>query len=169
MTHEDETPKAVYPEGYRSPSVADGTVSPGLVDAVLELFDRYGPAGVESTVTEIRQMAIAAAEIAALTIVLGDAPANTELVTTAGAEALARYLYARGVQVEAVVSPDRRPVTATARVVESTPGHVTVRVWVGRQPGSRGNAGSLTFRADEWAELSGSGLLSIGVEQGVPS
>ena len=67
------------------------------------------------------------------------------------------------------MSADRRPVTATARVVESTPGHVTVRVWVGRQPGSRGNAGSLTFRADEWAELAGGGLLSIDIEPGEPS
>lgn len=67
------------------------------------------------------------------------------------------------------MSPDRRPVTATARVVESTPGHVTVRVWVGRQPGSRGSAGSLTFRLDEWAELAGSGMLTLAVEAGGPS
>lgn len=93
MDHTDETP----PVGYRPPSVADGTVSQGLIDGIRDLFDRYGPAGVESAVIEMRQML--AVEIAALTVVLGDAPASTELVTTAGAEALARYLVDHGVRV----------------------------------------------------------------------
>ena len=95
MDHTDETP----PVGYRPPSVADGTVSQGLIDGIRDLFDRYGPAGVESAVIEMRQMLADAVEVAALTVVLGDAPASTELVTTAGAEALARYLVDHGVRV----------------------------------------------------------------------
>lgn len=85
MNHTDDTPEVVYPEG--------------LVDAIRDLFDQYWLPGVESAVIEMRQMLMSAAEIAALTIVLGDAPANTELVTPAGAEAFARYLFDHGVGV----------------------------------------------------------------------
>ena len=40
-------------------------------------------------------------------------------------------------------------------VNESNPAHVKVQVFVGRQEGSRGNAGKLTLRRDEWEELKG--------------
>lgn len=45
------------------------------------------------------------------------------------------------------------PVTAALRVVDSNPGHTRVQVFVGRNTGGRGSAGTLTFRTDEWREL----------------
>lgn len=57
-----------------------------------------------------------------------------------------------------------RAVSAGVRVVGRNPEHVTVVVFAGRNPGARGNSGSLVFRADEWDELAGSGLLTLAVE-----
>jgi hypothetical protein len=46
------------------------------------------------------------------------------------------------------------------RVENETPAHVTVGVFAGRRPGSRGKCGSLTFRVEEWPEFRD--LLEIG-------
>ena len=46
-----------------------------------------------------------------------------------------------------------RPVTILLREVRRNPGHVRIRVFVGRQPGARGVAGELTLRVDEWDEI----------------
>lgn len=43
--------------------------------------------------------------------------------------------------------------TVMFREIARNPGHVMVRVWVGRNPGARGAAGTLTLRTDEWDEL----------------
>lgn len=53
------------------------------------------------------------------------------------------------------VEPERgqRETTVTMRVDDVNPGHCWVSVFVGRNPGSRGYAGRLTFRTDELAEL----------------
>lgn len=48
---------------------------------------------------------------------------------------------------------DQRPVTATIRVVNRNAAHVTLAVFVGRQEGSRGHAGTLTLRTDEYDQL----------------
>ena len=63
---------------------------------------------------------------------------------------------------------DPRRVTAVVRIQEANPAHVTVSVWVGRQPGSRGRAGTLAFGANEWAELSANGVVELTVEPGAP-
>jgi hypothetical protein len=46
-----------------------------------------------------------------------------------------------------------RPVSCAVRVISRNAGHVHVAVWAGRNEGARGNAGTLTFRTDEWFEL----------------
>ena len=43
--------------------------------------------------------------------------------------------------------------------------HQVYPIFVGRQPGSRGLAGVLTFRADEWRELHRDGRLTL-IEDG---
>lgn len=48
---------------------------------------------------------------------------------------------------------DDRPLIKALRVDSENPGHVQVTVFVGRQEGSLGHAGTLTFRKDEWDEL----------------
>jgi hypothetical protein len=45
------------------------------------------------------------------------------------------------------------PVTAGIRVDSQNPGHTTISVFVGRNPGARGHAGTLTLRTDEWHQL----------------
>lgn len=44
-------------------------------------------------------------------------------------------------------------VSVAFREDERNPAHVTVSVFVGRNEGSRGHAGQITVRADEWDEL----------------
>jgi hypothetical protein len=39
------------------------------------------------------------------------------------------------------------------RVEHETPQHITVGLFAGKRPGSRGKCGTLTMRHDEWAEL----------------
>lgn len=39
------------------------------------------------------------------------------------------------------------------RVEHETPGHITVGVFAGKQPGSRGKCGTLTMEPQEWDEL----------------
>jgi hypothetical protein len=39
------------------------------------------------------------------------------------------------------------------RVEHETPGHVTVGVFAGKRPGSRGKCGELTMEWEEWREL----------------
>lgn len=46
-----------------------------------------------------------------------------------------------------------RPTTILLREDDRNPGHVRVTVWIGRNPGARGNSGTLTIRTDEWDEL----------------
>jgi len=43
--------------------------------------------------------------------------------------------------------------TISLREDERNPGHVRVSVFVGRQPGSRGHAGQIVLRTDEWDDL----------------
>lgn len=43
--------------------------------------------------------------------------------------------------------------TVMFREVDRNPGHVRITVWIGRNHGARGNAGTLTLRTDEWDEL----------------
>lgn len=45
------------------------------------------------------------------------------------------------------------PPTVTFRVDDANPGHTTLSVFVGRTPGARGHAGTLTLRTDELAAL----------------
>lgn len=40
-------------EEYREPSIADGTVSPGLIEGLRRLTDEYGLSGVRSTLDEM--------------------------------------------------------------------------------------------------------------------
>lgn len=46
-----------------------------------------------------------------------------------------------------------RPATIAYRVIARNPAHVVVVIFAGRTEGARGNAGQLTFRADEWDAL----------------
>lgn len=46
-----------------------------------------------------------------------------------------------------------RPVGVTMVETDRNPAHVRVKVWAGRNKGSRALAGELTFRTDEWDEL----------------
>lgn len=46
-----------------------------------------------------------------------------------------------------------RPVSAGLRVDSENPGHAVVSVFVGRTPGARGHAGTLTLRTDELTDL----------------
>lgn len=39
------------------------------------------------------------------------------------------------------------------RVEHETPAHVTIGVFAGKRPGSRGKCGTLTMAREEWAEL----------------
>lgn len=48
--------------------------------------------------------------------------------------------------------PDR-PLLFGFRLASENPAHVRVQVFAGRNPGARGNAGTLTFRVDEWDEM----------------
>lgn len=51
------------------------------------------------------------------------------------------------------------------RVEEENPAHVTVGVFAGRRPGSRGKCGTLKMEPDEWRELEaiiGSGAVACG-------
>lgn len=55
-----------------------------------------------------------------------------------------------------------RPVSAMLRVDSENPGHTTVTVFAGRNPGARGHSGTLVFRTDEWNELIERGMTSGG-------
>lgn len=51
------------------------------------------------------------------------------------------------------------------RLEHETPAHVTVGVFAGRNPGSRGKCGTLTMEPDEWRELEaivGAGAVACG-------
>lgn len=56
-----------------------------------------------------------------------------------------------------------RPVTMSFRF-ELHGGHVHADVFVGRNPGARGRAGTLIVREDEWPTLR-AGLLAGGIEE----
>ena len=45
------------------------------------------------------------------------------------------------------------PVSVGFRFNRMNPGHVTVSIFAGRNPGSRGHAGELVFRTDEWPSV----------------
>lgn len=49
--------------------------------------------------------------------------------------------------------PDESPISFHLRIEDETPAHVTVGVFCGRRPGSRGKCGSLTFRVEEWPQF----------------
>lgn len=50
-------------------------------------------------------------------------------------------------------SQEKSRVTVLLREDARNPGHVRIRVFVGRNPGSRGCAGQLVLRTDEWDEI----------------
>lgn len=52
-------------------------------------------------------------------------------------------------------------VTLAFREEFRNPAHVTVGVFVGRNKGSRGRAGTLTLRADEWDEMQEAGGIEV--------
>lgn len=53
------------------------------------------------------------------------------------------------------IYPAVHPVTWLFVEIDRNEAHVRVNVFIGRQPGSRGRAGELVLRTDEWDELRG--------------
>ena len=60
-----------------------------------------------------------------------------------------------------------RPVLLGFRDVTEHPGHKCIQIFAGRNPGARGNAGTVVFRDDEWVEVR-EALLRAGFEEMEP-
>lgn len=50
-----------------------------------------------------------------------------------------------------------RPVTTALQIIDQNPGHTRATLWVGRTAGSRGAAGEIVIRTDEFTELAAMG------------